>query len=186
MWLSRLRQRPHPSQTASTEPPSGEVRLTVNGHPHDAVVPLDATLLRVLRNEFGYTGAKEACGRGECGACTVIVGGRPILACVTLAARVDEPIVTIEGLAEPWSDLRVAFAETGGFQCGFCTPGQIAIAAALLANGRAESREAIRHAMSGNICRCTGYVGIVEAVERASLSHANRTLEVQRERVSNS
>lgn len=179
MGLFRRRRRDRGNEIHATESVDVDITLTVNGRSQVLVrMPATTSLLRVLRNEFGYSGPKEACARGECGACTVIVGNRPVLACITLAARVDEPVVTIEGLAEPWSDLRTAFAETGGFQCGFCTPGQITCAAALIESGRANSRETIRHAMSGNICRCTGYVGIVDAVERVSRARGSSKSEV--------
>lgn len=150
----------------------GETRapfgLIVNGQRREIDAPDGATLLEILRDRLDLTGTKEACGRGECGACTVQIGGVPQLACIILAALVDAPVTTIEGLAEEWSDLRRAFAEHGGFQCGFCTSGQIVHAAAILAEGlpenAAEAALAIRHRLSGNICRCTGYAGILDAV----------------------
>jgi len=118
------------------------------------------------------TGTKEACGRGECGACTVLVNGRPVLSCITLVETVIGPVETIEGLAEANTDLREAFADCGGFQCGFCTPGQVVRASALLKEEWPQSADAkesfVRHRMSGNICRCTGYTGIVDAVLRTA------------------
>src|SRR3954468_10425503 len=99
--------------------------ITVNGARKELTIDPGERLLRVLRNRLGLTGTKEACGLGECGACTVLIGGRPRQACVTLAATVEEEVLTIEGLAEADPAIRVAFTEHGGFQCGFCTPGQL-------------------------------------------------------------
>lgn len=142
--------------------------LRVNGVSQSYDAPLGATLLSVLRTSMDLKGAKEACGRGECGACTVLVDGVPVMACLTLAARVRGEVTTVEGLAEEFRDLREAFADLGGFQCGFCTSGQIVRAAALLRGGlpatREEAERVIRYEMSGNICRCTGYNGIVDAI----------------------
>jgi aerobic-type carbon monoxide dehydrogenase small subunit (CoxS/CutS family) len=142
-----------------------ETSLTVNGEPRTVSINPLATLLRVLRDSFGLTGTKGACGMGECGACTVLIGGRPVMSCIVLAARVHEDVVTIEGLAPRLELLREVFAERGGFQCGFCTPGQLVRCAALLAERGGPSDEAeIRRHLSGNICRCTGYDAIVDAV----------------------
>ena len=125
---------------------------------------IDARLLDVIRDGLGLTGTKEACGRGECGACTVLIDGRPVLACITLAARTNGHVQTIEGLAEEATDLRENFAATSGFQCGFCTPGQIVRGVALLRDGLPDDDADLRRAISGNICRCTGYQGIVAAL----------------------
>src|SRR5215475_851449 len=121
-----------------------------------------ATLLDTIRAQPGLTGTKLGCGRGECGACTVLVGTRAVLSCLTLAAEVGEPVTTIEGLAA--DDLRAAFADFGGFQCGFCTPGQLAACEALLRAGGELTEPAARHALAGNICRCTGYTPIIDAL----------------------
>jgi aerobic-type carbon monoxide dehydrogenase small subunit (CoxS/CutS family) len=143
-------------------------RLVVNGNPVDIVAPPGTRLLDVLRDMLGLTGAKEACGRGECGACTVLISGRPVASCIQLADTVEGAVTTIEGLADAFADLRQAFADHGAFQCGFCTPGQIVRAAALLDEewplSSAEREAFVRHRMSGNICRCTGYSGIVDAI----------------------
>nr|WP_218891275.1 2Fe-2S iron-sulfur cluster-binding protein [Actinomycetospora corticicola] len=126
------------------------------------------SLATVLRDQLHLTAAKVACGRGECGACTVLIGGRPTMSCITPAALVREPVETSEGLAEESRDLRARFADTGAFQCGFCTPGQVVHACALLRAGLPTDDEAgrdhVRQALSGNICRCTGYQAIVESV----------------------
>jgi len=127
-----------------------------------------ARLLDVLREQVGITGTKEACGRGECGACTVLIDGRPTLSCITLARRVRGSVETVEGLADEAMPLRSAFARRAAFQCGFCTPGQIVRGVALLRRGLPESDSEPRHAMSGNICRCTGYEGIMCALRDAA------------------
>ena len=145
------------------------VRLVVNGEAVEVEVAPTARLVDVLRDRLGLTGAKDACGRGDCGACTVLVGDRAVLACLTLAVRVDEPVRTVEGIAAEAADLRRAFADQGGLQCGYCTPGFIvrchemletAGAAAVGVGGEA----AVRAGLSGNFCRCTGYNGPVASV----------------------
>lgn len=129
----------------------------------------DLRLLDYLRNDLGLLGTKESCGRGECGACTVLIDGRPVLSCITLASRVSGRVETIEGIAEESTELRRVFAECGAFQCGFCTPGQVVRATAIIRDGVPASDEDLRHEMSGNICRCTGYDGIIAAVRKAAL-----------------
>jgi aerobic-type carbon monoxide dehydrogenase small subunit (CoxS/CutS family) len=131
-----------------------------------SAIPMDARLLDVLRDTLGLTGTKEACGQGECGACTVLVDGRPVLSCITMAWRTDGHVQTIEGLAGQAEDLRESFAASSAFQCGFCTPGQIVRGVALLRDGLPASDDHLRRAISGNICRCTGYQGIVAALRR--------------------
>jgi aerobic-type carbon monoxide dehydrogenase small subunit (CoxS/CutS family) len=143
-------------------------RLQVNGVECDIDVEGSTTLLSVLRDQLGLTGTKDACGRGECGACTVLVGDLLVLSCLTLAARVDDEVVTVEGLSASDADLRRAFADEGGFQCGFCTPGQIVSAAALLRDPCSVTPPEVRIAMAGNICRCTGYAGIAAAIEETA------------------
>lgn len=142
--------------------------LQVNGLSHQVSVAPGEPLLAVLRDALGLTGTKEACGRGECGACTVLLDGKPILACLALVDTMHGEVTTIEGLADSSGDLRQAFADFGAFQCGYCTPGQIVRASALLAEewpaDRAEAERFVRRRMSGNICRCTGYTGIVDAI----------------------
>jgi aerobic-type carbon monoxide dehydrogenase small subunit (CoxS/CutS family) len=122
------------------------------------------TLLHVLRDQLRLTGAKEACGRGECGACTVLIDGVAVMSCVTLAALVRGDVTTIEGLTEEARDLREAFADRGAFQCGYCTPGQIVRAAALVREPGPPDERTVRTQVSGNVCRCTGYTQIVDAV----------------------
>jgi aerobic-type carbon monoxide dehydrogenase small subunit (CoxS/CutS family) len=133
----------------------------------DDLVP-SARLIDVLRVEAGLTGTKEACGRGECGACTVLVDGRPVLACITLARRVRGTVETVEGVADEAGPLRAAFARRAAFQCGFCTPGQILRGVALLRSEVPENEDELRHAISGNVCRCTGYEGIIDALREAA------------------
>ncbi len=142
--------------------------LEVNGAVNEPAIAPNDTLLDVLRDRLGLTGAKAACCRGECGACTVLVGGRPVMACVTLATRVTQPIETIEGLAEEACELRAALADCGGFQCAFCTPGMVVRGVALLRKGLPASDAELRREMAGNLCRCTGYQGIVEALRRVA------------------
>jgi aerobic-type carbon monoxide dehydrogenase small subunit (CoxS/CutS family) len=136
----------------------------VNGRAAEIDFEPGDSLLDVLRERLRLTGAKEACGRGECGACTVLIDGTPVMSCVTLAALVHGEVTTIEGLTDEARDLREAFADAGAFQCGYCTPGQIVRAAALLRQGTPASEKAVRFEMSGNICRCTGYTQIVDAI----------------------
>jgi len=142
--------------------------IVVNGTALEAGPAPGETLLEFLRDRAGLTGGKLGCGRGECGACTVLLGDRAVMSCVTLVALVDEPVATIEGLAEEAAGLRASFADCGGLQCGYCTPGQVVRAVALLRDARDAGVElderGIRHAMAGNICRCTGYSPIVDAV----------------------
>ena len=140
--------------------------LVVNGEPVELDLAPDARLLDVLRDRLGLTGTKQACGRGECGACTVLVDGRPRLSCLQLAVRTGR-VDTIEGLAAESAGFRRALADTGGFQCGFCTPGQVVRAVALLRERLPDRDSALREAISGNLCRCTGYDAIVAAYRLA-------------------
>jgi len=136
--------------------------LSVNGQLHELDVPVGRTLAETLREELGLTGTKVACGEGHCGACTVLVGGVPTLSCITLAHRVEAEVTTIEGLREhPLVD---AFVRADALQCGFCTPGQIVSASALVGANPQPTREQIRHHMAGNICRCGAYPNIEEAI----------------------
>lgn len=143
------------------------ITLNVNGKPYEVAVDTHRTLLEVLRKDIGLTGAKEGCGMGECGSCTVLMEGKPVLACLILAmdAR-DKEILTIEGLAGNGElhPLQKAFVEYGAVQCGFCTPGMILSAKALLDKNPSPSEEEVKSAIAGNLCRCTGYNKIVEAI----------------------
>jgi len=144
------------------------IHLTVNGEEHATTVEDRSTLLDVLRDKLFLTGTKEGCGTGECGACTVLIDGKPVLACLMLAINASgKKITTIEGLAVDGklSPLQQAFVEFGAVQCGFCSPGMILSATALLAENPAPSREEVQKALEGNLCRCTGYNKIVEAIE---------------------
>jgi carbon-monoxide dehydrogenase small subunit len=146
-------------------------RAVVNGRPVELSVAPNRRLLDVLREDLGLTGTKEGCGEGECGACTVLLDGRPVNSCLVLAPEASgKKIVTIEGLSEDGRlhPIQQAFLEAGAVQCGFCTPGMILAAAALLEENPRPDERAIKTAISGNLCRCTGYVKIVEAVRLAA------------------
>jgi len=148
-----------------------KIEWLLNGRPITLDVDPGRMLLDVLRNELGLKGTKEGCGRGECGACTVILNGQTVLSCLTPVSKVQgRSVTTIEGLAtdEGLHPLQQAFIEAGAVQCGFCTPGMILSAKALLDEHRSLSEQEIREAISGNLCRCTGYDKIVEAIKRAS------------------
>jgi aerobic-type carbon monoxide dehydrogenase small subunit (CoxS/CutS family) len=150
---------------------SVQQQLRVNGEAHDAVFAPYKTLLEVLREDLGLTGTKHGCELGECGACTVLVDGQPQLSCLVLAVECEgREIRTIEGLARgpELHPLQAAFADFGGSQCGYCTPGVIMTAAALLEGNPSPTKEEIKEATAGNLCRCTGYNQIVEAVEDAA------------------
>ena len=139
-----------------------ELRLTVNGDEHVLDAPVGASLAEVLREQLGLTGTKIACNEGHCGACTIQLDGVPVLSCITLAHAVEGDVTTIEGLRE--HPLVEAFIRADAVQCGFCTPGQVVSAAALIEATPEPSAEQIRHAMAGNICRCGTYPKIEEAI----------------------
>lgn len=155
------------SGAGRADPPARRFEIAVNGRLLAGDQPPDGTLLGFLRDQ-GLTGAKEACGRGECGACTVLVDGHLRLACVTLSATVTGPVTTVEGPDETADVVREAFADHAAFQCGYCTPGHVVTASALVAGGRVPDREQLRHRISGNICRCTGYSQILDAIGDAA------------------
>ncbi len=149
-------------------------RLTVNGEKRQIAAYPSRTLLEVLREDLGLTGTKHGCEVGECGACAVLVDGRPALSCLLLPAELEgQYITTIEGLADAsrLDPLQIAFADLGAAQCGYCTPGILLVAKALLRENPRPSREAIEEALGGNLCRCTGYLKIFEAIERAANGH---------------
>jgi carbon-monoxide dehydrogenase small subunit len=143
----------------------------VNGQAHEIIIEPRMTLLDVLRDKLGLTGAKYACGTGDCGACTVLVDGKPILSCLTLAATAREKnILTIEGLAEGTTlhPIQRAFIDKGAVHCGFCTPGMILTTKALLDKNPRPTRDEVKIALAGNLCRCTGYIRIFDAVLAAA------------------
>lgn len=147
-----------------------QIHLTVNGEEIYAQVEPNKTLLWFLREELGLTGTKEGCGAGECGACTVILNGKAVNSCLVIALEADGgEVYTIEGEAKngELSSLQKAFIDKNALQCGFCTPGMIMSARALLNENPNPSRDEIKEAMQGNLCRCTGYEPIIEAVEEA-------------------
>ena len=147
------------------------LRLRVNGHSYEVAAHPGARLLDVLRDRLGLTGTKEGCGTGQCGACTVLLDGRAVTSCLMFAAdAVGHEITTIEGLAPPGElhPLQEAFLKHGGVQCGFCTPGMILSAKALLDRNPRPTEEEIRHALAGNLCRCTGYRKIIDAIRSAA------------------
>jgi aerobic carbon-monoxide dehydrogenase small subunit len=142
------------------------VEFTLNGRPCRIEVPPHFTVLDLVRDGLSLTGTKDGCGEGVCGACTVLLDGRPIRACLVLAARLaGHSLITIEGIeGDALDPLQDAFAKLGAVQCGFCTPGMVLSAKALLAENPAPSDHEVREALAGNLCRCTGYVKIVDAV----------------------
>jgi aerobic carbon-monoxide dehydrogenase small subunit len=147
------------------------VLLRVNGEDHEVLIKSNRTLIEVLRQDLHLTGAKEACGMGACGACTVLVNGKPVHSCITLAEEVEgKEVETIEGLAQgaKLHPLQKAFMDYHAFQCGFCTPGVIMAAKALLNRNLRPTEQEVKSAISGNLCRCTGYGNIVEAILSAA------------------
>jgi carbon-monoxide dehydrogenase small subunit len=147
------------------------VRLQVNGNEVEGMVRPNDTLLDLLRDELGLTGAKQGCGEGDCGACTVLLDGSPVSSCLVLALQAEgSEVLTVEGLADKdrLHPIQQAFVEIGGVQCGFCTPGMLLTAKSLLDRNPDPDEREIRAAIAGNLCRCTGYQKIVEAISAAA------------------
>ncbi|MFQ6045409.1 MAG: (2Fe-2S)-binding protein [Gemmatimonadales bacterium] len=147
------------------------IRLTVNDEPTEVAFPPHKTLLEILREELGLTGTKHGCELGECGTCTVLLDGRPVLSCLVLGLSCDgRRVETVEGLADgpELHPLQETFADLGAAQCGYCTPGMLLVAKALLEETLSPGRVEIMQALAGNLCRCTGYLKIYEAVELAA------------------
>ncbi len=149
------------------------ITLTINGESYDVAIEPRMTLLDVIRDELRLTGAKKGCDLGNCGSCTVLVDGKPILSCLMLAIEAQgKDVVTIEGLARnsQLHPLQQAFIDYSALQCGFCTPGMILSAKALLDSNPQPTEEEVKEAISGNLCRCTGYINIIEAILKVARS----------------
>jgi aerobic-type carbon monoxide dehydrogenase small subunit (CoxS/CutS family) len=148
------------------------LKLMVNGEEREVIAPVHKTLLEVLREDLNLTGTKHGCELGECGTCTVLIDGEPALSCLALPIECQgRAIKTVEGMAEgsQLHPLQQAFAELGAAQCGYCTPGILLTAEALLEDNPTPTRDEVRYALAGNLCRCTGYTKILDAVELAAL-----------------
>ena len=153
------------------------IEFTLNGHRTQVETPSDITLLQLLRDRLGLTGTKDGCGTGECGACTVLMDGEPVNSCLVLAPQADgHEIMTVEGLTtdEKLHPIQQAFMDAGAVQCGYCAPGLLLSAKALLDQNPDPTEEEIREAISGNLCRCTGYARIVAAVRIAASIASNK------------
>ncbi|WP_431509314.1 (2Fe-2S)-binding protein [Variovorax sp. DAIF25] len=160
------------AQDTAPAPPRIDTRVVINGQPHALQLEPRASLLDVLREQLGLTGAKKGCDHGQCGACTVHLDGRRVASCLTLGVKTDGcAVTTIEGIAAPDGTLhpmQQAFVDHDALQCGYCTPGQVMAAIACVREGHATSEAQIREYMSGNLCRCGAYAGILEAIRDAA------------------
>ena len=168
------------------KPEKAHINLHVNGEPVEVAFAPHKTLLEVLREDLGLTGTKHGCELGECGCCAVLLDGRPVLSCLALGIAVEgHEVATVEGMAEgnKLHPLQAAFADLGAAQCGYCTPGMLLAAKALLERVQRPSRDQIKAALAGNICRCTGYIKIFEAVELAAAWMAGDQAEAPEESV---
>jgi len=175
-----------PKKKSSAKLEKAHISLRVNGEPVEVAFSPHKTLLEVLREDLALTGTKHGCELGECGCCAVLLDGRPVLSCLVLGVAVEgQEVTTVEGMAEgaKLHPLQDAFAELGAAQCGYCTPGILLTAKALLEETPNPSREQIKQALAGNICRCTGYIKIYEAVELAAARMAGRPAEPSHESV---
>jgi carbon-monoxide dehydrogenase small subunit len=162
-------------------PQKTQLHLSVNGEDMLVLAETSKTLLEVLREDLGLTGTKHGCELGECGACTVLCDGKPVMSCLVLALECEDvKIETIEGMASDGQlhPLQQAFAEHGGSQCGYCTPGMLMTAQSLLEHKANPDREEIREALSGNLCRCTGYQQVIESVEAAAVAMSESATKV--------
>jgi xanthine dehydrogenase YagT iron-sulfur-binding subunit len=169
--MTPISKAPQPAGPPIPAPGKLKVSMTVNGAGIELTAAPWTTLLDALRDHLELTGTKKGCDHGQCGACTVLVDGRRVVSCLTLAVMKDgAKVTTIEGLAANGSlhPLQQAFIDHDAFQCGYCTPGQICSAAGLIAEGKAKSVDEIRELMSGNICRCGAYPNIVAAIQQAA------------------